>query len=149
MKAIAVGLLVILCAANVTNGSAISPSSDARSNTEKSKIFSNVPTGLAAQVALGGVVGGILVLSAPLVSTAVGFSSVGPVAGTLAAKCMAGAAITGGIKAGSTYALVQSAAMTGAIITGKSVAIGSVVGAGLPIVNSLKNLFVHGEERHR
>ena len=121
----------------------------ARSNTEKSKIFSNVPTGLAAQVALGGVVGGILVLSAPLVSTAVGFSSVGPIAGTLAAKCMAGAAMTGGIKAGSTYALVQSAAMTGAIITGKSVAIGSVVGAGLPIANSLKNLFVHGEERHR
>lgn len=146
MKAIAIGFIVLLCAANMTNGSAIPISSDARCNTEKSKFFSKVPTGLAAQVALGGVVGGVVVLSAPLVLTAVGFSSVGPVAGTVAAKCMAGAAITGGIEAGSTYALVQSATMTGAIITGKSVAVGSVVGAGLPIVNSLKNLFVDKEK---
>lgn len=132
-------LILLLSAGNTKNAFGMSGDSD--SKTAKSKMPFAVPTGLVAQMALGGVVGGAVVLSAPLVLSAVGFSGVGPVAGTVAAKCMAGAAVTGGIKAGSSYALIQSATMTGAVISAKSIAIGGITGSGIAAVNSLRKVF--------
>ena len=53
------------------------------------------------RMAVGGAAGGVIVLGAPVVLYAAGFSSIGPVGGSLAAKWMAGAAVSGGIKSGS------------------------------------------------
>jgi hypothetical protein len=65
---------------------------------------------------------------------ALGFTSVGPAAGTAAASMMSSAAAANGgaIAAGSTYALAQSVAMGGATIaTGVSAGVGAaVVAAG-------------------
>ena len=133
-------LIAFLIVSDSTNAFAMSKDSD--TNIARSKMPFAVPKGLAAQMALGGVIGGAAVFSAPLVLSAVGFSSIGPVTGTVAAKCMAGAAITGGIKAGSTYALIQSATMTGAVITAKSVAIGSITGSGIAFMNSIRDILV-------
>ncbi|GFR45512.1 hypothetical protein Agub_g6903 [Astrephomene gubernaculifera] len=56
---------------------------------------------------------GAVVLSC--IAKAIGFSAIGPVAGSLAAKWMSGIAIAkgGGVAAGSIYALLQSFAMGG------------------------------------
>jgi len=100
-------------------------------------------TTLWKSTALGGVAGGAIAISAPVVLCALGFSSIGPVAGSLAAKWMAGAAISGGVKSGSAYALVQSAAMSGALVSIKTVVVGCVAGSGIvPVCSSVKRLFI-------
>ena len=90
---------------------------------------SNETTSFWKKIAIGDVAGGAVVLGAPVIFCAAGFSSIGPIAGSLAAQGMSAAAVGGGIKSGSAYAMAQSAAMSGALVSAKSVAVGGVVGS--------------------
>ncbi len=92
---------------------------------------------------VGGAAGGAIVLGAPVVLYAAGFSSIGPIGGSLAAKWMAGAAVSGGIKSGSAYALLQTAAMSGALISAKTVVVGSVAGSGIVAADGVKKLITY------
>ena len=94
-------------------------------------------------MAVGGAAGGALVLGAPVVLYAAGFSSIGPIGGSLAAKWMTGAAVSGGIKSGSAYALLQSAAMSGALVSAKTVVVGSVAGSGIVATDGVKRLITY------
>lgn len=95
------------------------------------------------RMAVGGAAGGAIVLGAPVILYAAGFSSIGPIGGSLAAKWMAGAAVSGGIKSGSAYALLQSAAMSGAFVSAKTVVIGSVAGSGIVATDGVKRLITY------
>ena len=95
---------------------------------------------LLKTMALGSLAGGAVIAGAPVVLYAAGFSSIGPVAGSLAAKWMAGAAASGGIKAGSVYAILQSAAMSGALVSAKSVLVGSVAGCGVAAASAIRKV---------
>ncbi|KAK6512974.1 hypothetical protein TWF506_009136 [Arthrobotrys conoides] len=75
-------------------------------------------------------------LGAPVILSAVGFSSVGPVAGSYAAAWQSSIGV---VQAGSTFAALQSAAMTGGIS-----AAGGAVGAVAPIAKIGKNLWSWG-----
>jgi hypothetical protein len=65
----------------------------------------------------------------------VGFSSVGPVAGSLAASWMSSIATTNGVGVVSSgvYATIQSMAMTGAIVKTCGI-VGGIAGAGISIL---------------
>ena len=93
------------------------------------------------RVLLGSVVGSAAVISMPVILYAAGFSSIGPIGGSLAAKWMAGTAIGGGIKSGSMYAVLQSTAMTGAIVSSKTIIMGGVVGGALGVADRAKKLY--------
>lgn len=56
-----------------------------------------------------------LALASPVALTSMGFTTIGPAAGSFAARWMAGVAIANGgaVPAGSMYATLQSAAMGG------------------------------------
>ena len=65
---------------------------------------------------VGGAAGAAaVVVGAPVIVGALGFTSIGPAAGSFAAAKMSAIALAGngGVTAGSSYALIQSAAMTG------------------------------------
>ncbi|CAL1574954.1 unnamed protein product [Knipowitschia caucasica] len=85
--------------------------------------------GLLTILAVGaGAAGSVVAL--PVVLGAVGFGSVGIVAGSYAAQMMSTAAIAngGGVAAGSAVAVLQSVAM-GGLSTAASAAVGSAGGA--------------------
>ena len=71
------------------------------------------------------------VCGAPLVIGAIGFSAAGPVAGSVAAGWMSSIAVANGVgvTTGSTYAAVQSLAMTGSLLSAKAGVGAAVVGA--------------------
>ena len=95
---------------------------------------------LVKAMALGSLAGGAVVVGAPVVLYAAGFSSIGPVAGSLAAKWMAGAAISGRVKSGSAYAILQSVAMSGALVSAKSVLVGSAAGCGVAAASAIRKV---------
>ena len=81
--------------------------------------------------AVGAVIGGAGVLvGVPLAVSAVGFTAAGPAAGSFAAAKMSAIAVAGngGVQAGSWYAMMQSAAMTGGLVGAKAAVGGAVVG---------------------
>ncbi|KAH9063347.1 hypothetical protein EDB87DRAFT_174282 [Lactarius vividus] len=79
---------------------------------------------LVILVAVGAIVGIVLTpVVAPPILHALGFSAIGPVAGTAAATMQAG---IGNVAAGSLFAMAQSVAMGGAIP-----AVFTAIGAGL------------------
>ena len=84
----------------------------------------------AKVLGVGLLVGGAAVVAAPLALTAVGFSSTGIVAGSMAAKMMSVAAIAngGGVAAGGLIAAAQSAGAAG-IATSTSLLIGTTAGS--------------------
>ena len=84
----------------------------------------------AKVLGVGLLVGGAAVVAAPLALTAVGFSSTGIVAGSMAAKMMSMAAIAngGGMAAGGLIAAAQSAGAAG-IATSTSAFIGTAAGS--------------------
>ena len=86
---------------------------------------------IVGAVGAGAIAGGALtVVALPAAVAAVGFTAAGPAAGSLAASWMSAAAIAGngGVAAGSMFATVQSAAMTGAFASSTVAAAGSAVG---------------------
>ena len=89
----------------------------------------------AKVLVVGLLVGGAAVVGAPLALSAVGFSSTGIVAGSIAAKMMSMAAIAngGGVAAGGIIAAAQSAGAAG-IGTFTNVLIGTITGSGGAIV---------------
>ena len=80
-------------------------------------------------VGVGGVgafAGGALVMvGLPAAAAAAGFTAVGPAAGSWAAAYMSA---HGSVAAGSAFAMVQSAVMTGTLVSTPMAAAGSVVG---------------------
>lgn len=84
--------------------------------------------GIAGLAGAGLVCGG-----GPLILGGLGFSGVGPVAGSHAAGWMASitAANGVGISAGSTYAVLQSTAMTGTLFSIKAAAASSAIGVAV------------------
>ena len=78
---------------------------------------------------------GILATGGTIGITAVGFSSIGPVAGSVAASWMSSIATTNGvgIVSSGVYATIQSMAMTGAIAKTCGI-VGGIVGAGISIL---------------
>ncbi|KIM79121.1 hypothetical protein PILCRDRAFT_823696 [Piloderma croceum F 1598] len=100
------------------------------------------PARFALQVT-GAVISTAAIITVPVLG-AVGFSAIGPVAGSVAAGWQAA---IGAVEAGSLFALCQSAAMGGAVVTGlagtgagaAAVALGA---SGLPSVSGLRNIFI-------
>ena len=107
----------------------------------ESKEGEGAKAGALKKILLGSVIGGAAVVSTPVVLYAAGFSSIGPIGGSLAAKWMAGSAICGGIKSGSVYAILQSTAMTGAVVSGKSIVAGGLVGSVLGVAEGMKSMW--------
>jgi hypothetical protein len=92
----------------------------------------------------GAVLSTAAILAVPILG-AVGFSSIGPVAGSVAAGWQAS---IGAVEAGSLFALCQSAAMGGAAATaglataGVSGAAVALVASGLPSPSNLREAFI-------
>lgn len=94
------------------------------------------PTNTIVRAMIGTGVGSVMMATGgTLCAMAIGFSSVGPVGGTLAASWMSNVAITNGIgvTAGSIYATLQSMAMTNSITSTCGI-IGGVVGAVVSLI---------------
>lgn len=96
----------------------------------KSKLMTVADAAMAGTAAVV-VVPGLLKTGAVLALKAFGFTSLGPAAGSLAAKWMSSIAVVkgGGIAAGSVYAVLQHSAMTLPLVTPAAVVVGT--GAGI------------------
>ncbi|KAF3188063.1 hypothetical protein TWF225_003840 [Orbilia oligospora] len=103
-------------------------------------VASYFPNG-TAKVAAYAAVPVVGYFAAPVVLGAVGFSATGPVAGSYAAAWQSSIGV---VQAGSTFAALQSAAMTGCV----SVA-GGAVGAVAPIAKAGKTLWSWGRNATR
>lgn len=99
------------------------------------------PVRFALQVT-GAVVSTAAVIVVPVLG-AIGFSAIGPVAGSMAAGWQAS---IGAVEAGSLFALCQSAAMGGATVglatTGVSGAAVALAASGLPSPSNLRDAFI-------
>jgi len=96
------------------------------------------PVRFALQVT-GAVVSTAAVIAVPILG-AIGFSAIGPVAGSVAAGWQASIGI---VEAGSLFALCQSAAMGGALATtGVSGVAAALAASGLPSPSNLRDTFI-------
>ncbi|EHB01754.1 Interferon alpha-inducible protein 27 [Heterocephalus glaber] len=95
----------------------------------------------SAAVALGASVGGLAVVGAPMVLSAMGFTGAGITASSLAAKMMSVTAIAngGGVPAGSLVATLQSVGATGLSLFSKA-SLGTIASVGTALVTTAVSL---------
>ncbi|XP_004837110.1 interferon alpha-inducible protein 27, mitochondrial-like [Heterocephalus glaber] len=128
-----------LCPAASSLGSAVSALGLSTTLPESAAVALGASVGAKVAVAVAG--GGLAVVGAPMVLSAMGFTGAGITASSLAAKMMSVTAIAngGGVPAGSLVATLQSVGATGLSLFSKA-SLGTIASVGTALVTTAVSL---------